>query len=127
MPFVSATLCSKPSPALTGRVVLALTDLTEKVLRKERARTTVVVHYVPESQWAVGGVLLEHGFYVEVKITARMNTREEKARYVREVNRALQALLDGTPGYVAVDEIAADAWGHAGETQEVRYARSMVA
>jgi 4-oxalocrotonate tautomerase len=124
MPFVNATLCAKPSPALTGRVALALTDLTVEVLGKERARTTVVVQYVPEEQWAVGGVLLVHGFYVEVKITSRKNSREEKARYVSEVNRALQALLGGASGYVAVDEIAADSWGHAGETQEVRYALS---
>ena len=84
MPFVSAKLCAKPSPALTGRVALALTDLTVEVLGKERARTTVVVQYVPEEQWALGGA----------------------------------------SGYVAVDEISADSWGYAGETQEVRYARA---
>jgi len=127
MPFVSATLCAEPSPGLTARAVLALTDLTVKVLGKERERTTVVVQYVPEAQWALGGVLLARGFYVEVKITSCKNSRDDKARYVREVNRALQALLGGASGYVAVDEIAADSWGYAGETQEVRYARSMVA
>jgi 4-oxalocrotonate tautomerase len=126
MPFVNAKLCAKPSPALTGRVALALTDLTVEVLGKERARTTVVVEYVPEEQWALGGALLARGFYVEVKITSRKNSRDEKARYVRQVNRALQGLL-GASGYVAVDEIPADSWGYAGETQEVRYARAALA
>jgi len=127
MPFVNATLCAKPSPALTGRVALALTDLTVKVLGKERARTTVVVQYVPEEQWALGGALLSRGFYVEVKITSSTNSRDDKARYVREVNRALQALLGGAAGYVVVDEIAPDSWGHGGETQEARYVRDTLA
>jgi 4-oxalocrotonate tautomerase len=122
MPFVSAILCAQPSPSLTARAVVALTDLTEKVLGKERERVTVAVHYLPEGQWARGGVPAR-GFYVDVKITASSNSRDDKARYVREVNRALQSLLGGSSGYVVVDEIPADAWGYAGETQELRYAR----
>jgi 4-oxalocrotonate tautomerase len=124
MPFVSATLCAEPSVELTARVVVALTDLTVEVLGKERARTTVVVHYVPEARWALGGALPARGFYVEVKITSNTNSRDEKSRYVREVNQALQALLQGAAGYVAVDEIAPDSWGHGGETQELRYVRA---
>ncbi len=123
MPFVSATLCAEPSAELTERAVAVLTDLTVEVLRKERARTTVIVHYVPETRWARGGALPARGFYVEVKTTSNTNSRDDKGRYVREVNQALQALLDGTSGYVTVDEIASDSWGHAGETQEIRYGR----
>src|SRR5688572_29190126 len=120
MPFVSARLCATPSASLTARTVLALTDLTEKVLGKERERTTVVVEYVPESQWGRGGAIPARGFYVEVKITSSTNSRDDKARYVREVNRALQSLLGGIAGYVAVDEITPDSWGYGGETQELR-------
>jgi len=123
MPFVSATLCAQPSSSLTARAVLALTDLTEKVLGKERSRTTVVVHYVPEAQWGRGGAIPARGFYVEVKVTTSSNSRDDKARYVREVNRALQSLLGGSSGYVVVQELAPDAWGYGGETQELRYAR----
>jgi len=127
MPFVSARLCAEPSAELTASAVAALTDLTVEVLGKERARTTVVVQYVTPAQWALGGALPARGFYVEVKITSRTNSREEKARYVGEVNRALQSLLGGAAGYVAVDEIAPDSWGHAGETQEVRYVQAALA
>jgi 4-oxalocrotonate tautomerase len=124
---VNARLCAKPSAELTANAVLALTDLTVEVLKKERARTTVVVEYLPEAQWAVAGALPARGFFVEVKITRSTNSRNDKARYVREVNRALQELLAGASGYVVVDEIAADSWGHGGETQEVRYAGGMLA
>jgi 4-oxalocrotonate tautomerase len=125
MPYVAATLAVTPSDELTARVIAALTDLTVEVLSKERARTTVVVQYVPGAQWARGGVPLPvRGYFVDVKVTAGTNLREHKARYVREVNRALQSLLGEASGYVAVAELAADSWGHGGETQEVRYARA---
>jgi 4-oxalocrotonate tautomerase len=127
VPLVSATLCGEPSPELTARAVVALTDLTVDVLGKERARTTVVVQYVPASRWARGAVPAR-GFFVEVRITSGTSAAEDKARYVREVNQALKLLMGGSAGYVAVSEIAADSWGHDGETQEARYLKeSLVA
>ncbi len=123
MPLVSVTLSAEPSPELTRRAVAALTELTIEVLGKERGRTTVVVQFVPARQWSRGGELPAHGFLVEVKITTGTNSRQDKARYVREVNRSLQALLGDVAGYVVVNEIPSDSWGYGGETQEVRYVR----
>jgi len=128
MPYVSATLAVTPSDELTARAIAALTDLTVEVLGKERASTTVVVQYVPAGQWARGGVPLPvRGYFVEVKVTAGTNLREHKARYVRELNRALQSLLGEASGYVAVEELPADSWGYVGETQELHYLRNKVA
>jgi len=128
MPYISATLAVTPSDELTARVIAALTDLTVEILGKERARTTVVVQYVPAGQWARGGVPLSvRGYFVGVKVTAGTNLRHDKARYVREVNRALQSLLGEASGYVAVEELPADSWGYAGETQELHYLRNKVA
>ena len=128
MPFVSATLAVTPSDELTARAIAALTDLTVEILGKERARTTVLVQYVPAGQWARGGVPLRvRGYFVGVKVTAGTNLRHDKARYVREVNRALQSLLGEASGYVAVEELPADSWGYAGETQELHYLRNKVA
>jgi 4-oxalocrotonate tautomerase len=124
MPYVSASLQAPPSPELTARITAALTDLTVEVLGKERARTTVVVQYVPGGQWARGGSALPvRGYFVEVKVTAGTNLRDDKSRFVREVNRALQSVLGEASGYVAIDELVADSWGHGGETQEARYLR----
>jgi len=128
MPYVSATLNVTPTDELTARVIAMLTDLTVEILRKERLRTTVVVQYVPSAQWARGGITLPvRGYFVEVKVTAGTNLRDDKARYVSEVNKALQALLGEASGYVAVEELAADSWGYAGEMQELHYLRSKVA
>ena len=128
MPYVSATLAVTPSIELTARAIAALTDLTVEVLGKERARTTVVVQYVPAGQWARGGAPLPaRGYFVEVKVTAGTNLREHKARYVREVNRVLQSLLGEASGYVAVEELPADSWGYLGETQELHYLKNKLA
>lgn len=129
MPLVTATLALPPTPEVTRRSVEALTALTVEALGKEFDRTTVVVHYVPPGDWARGGVACErsgvHRFVVEATITAGTNTRDEKARYVREVQSAFEAILgNGAAGYVVVREIGADAWGHGGETQEARYQRT---
>jgi 4-oxalocrotonate tautomerase len=125
MPYVNATLQAPPSAELTARIIAALTDLTVDVLGKERARTTVVVQYVPGGQWARGGSALPvRGYFVEVKVTAGTNLRDHKARYVREVNRALQSRLGEASGYVVVEEVPADSWGYAGETQELHYLRN---
>jgi 4-oxalocrotonate tautomerase len=88
----------------------------------------VVVQYVPAGQWARGGVPLPlRGYFVEVKATAGTNLREHKARYVRDVNRALQSLLGESSGYVAVEELPADSWGYLGETQELHYLKNKLA
>ena len=128
MPYVSATFAVNPSDELTARTIAKLTDLTVEILGKERARTSVVVQYVPDAQWARGGGALPvRGYFVDVKVTAGTNLRHEKARYIREVNRALQSLLGEAAGYVAVEELPADSWGYAGETQELRYLGNKVA
>ena len=128
MPLVNVTLAAKPDGELTTRAIALLTDLTVEVLGKERASTTVVVQYVPAGQWARGGVPLPvRGYFVEVKVTAGTNLREHKARYVREVNRALQSLLGEASGYVAVEERPADSWGYLGETRELHYLKSKLA
>jgi 4-oxalocrotonate tautomerase len=99
MPYVNATLQAPPSAELTA--------------------------HVPAGQWARGGSALPvRGYFVEVKVMAGTNLRDHKARYVREVNRALQSRLGEASGYVVVEEVPADSWGYAGETQELHYLRN---
>src|SRR5947207_2177199 len=116
MPLVIATLRAEESPELTARVVAALTDSTVRLLGKERPRTTVVTQYVAGAHWARGGAPAAGGFYVEAKITFGTNDADDKAAFIGEVNRRLEAML-GSPGYVHVNEIAPDSWGYAGETK----------
>jgi len=65
------------------------------------------------------------GFYVEVKITSRKSSRDEKARYVREVNRALEGLLGARRATWPWTKSPQTPGAMAGETQEVRYARAV--
>ena len=122
MPLVQATVRADASPRLTADITAALTDVTVETLRKEHARTTVVVHYVPASQWARGGKPVG-GFLVEARVTAGQQSPAEKAAFVEAANTALQALV-GAPGYVAVNEIDGRAWGYAGQTLAKRYAEA---
>ena len=119
MPFIDARLAADPSAETAARTIKALTDLTVRVLGKERPRTTVAVGFLPRSQWQRGGSA--GGFFVEAKITDGINSPSEKARYVREVHDAMAAIL-GVSGYVELNELAADSWGHGGGTQAVRCA-----
>jgi 4-oxalocrotonate tautomerase len=63
------------------------------------------------------------GFFLEVKVTAGTNIKNEKARYIAAVFEALQSLLGNLhPAcYIVIHEVPADAWGYQGQTQEARY------
>lgn len=120
MPLVMATVRSDESPELTSRLIAALTDITVTALEKDLARTTVLVQYVPLGNWARGGVAAD-GFYVEARVTLGTNDGEQKAQFVREVNRDLERILH-SPGYVLVNEVNAESWGYAGEVKSTRHA-----
>lgn len=53
--------------------------------------------FVPRTQWFIAGDAANVGefttFYLEIKITNGTNTRDEKARYLREVFEAIGALV----------------------------------
>jgi phenylpyruvate tautomerase PptA (4-oxalocrotonate tautomerase family) len=120
MPLVQATVRGEPSAQLTAEIVAALTACTVQTLRKDHARTTVFVQYVPASQWVRGGKPAA-GFLVEARVTAGQQTPADRAAFIDAANDALQAMV-GAPGYVVVNEIDGRAWGYAGETLASRYA-----
>ncbi|HVR53404.1 MAG TPA: 4-oxalocrotonate tautomerase family protein [Pseudorhodoferax sp.] len=127
MPGIHLTVSGQPDPALTRRLADGLTQLTCEILRKERAKTRVIVQYVPADQWFIAGAqLAEEGrnsFHLEVTLTAETNTRSEKAAY----HQAAYALIAETLGKVhphssihTVD-CQPTSYGYGGITQEWRY------
>lgn len=130
MPMITLQL-SRPLDAETRLAVTrAVTDLTADVLGKKRELTALAMGHV--EHWsvgaeAVGGALT--AFHLDVRITAGTNTKPEKANYVSAVWQALDELIGPLhpASYIVVSDLAADSWGYAGETQEVRHVRARLA
>lgn len=130
MPMITLQL-SRPLDAETRiAVTRAVTDLTAEVLGKKRELTALAMGHV--EHWsvgaeAVGGALT--AFHLDVRITAGTNTKPEKANYVSAVWQALDELIGPLhpASYIVVSDLAADSWGYAGETQEVRHVRARLA
>jgi 4-oxalocrotonate tautomerase len=129
MPYLNLKLGVDASTELAERAATTLTQLTAKRLGKKRELTSVQVEFVPRAHWFIAGTSVQSGgsstFYLDVKITEGTNTKDQKAVYMREVFAALESLLGPVQpaSYIVLHELRADTWGHAGETQERRYAR----
>ncbi len=124
MPFVTVTLAA---PALTAEQVSTLhrsvTDLMAKVLRKRAELTAVLIEETTSASWRVGDQPVVCAAHIEARVTAGTNSPEEKARFIGLADILLRRVLgDGLPlaTYVVVQEVAADAWGYGGLTQEHR-------
>ncbi len=126
MPFIRITVGGAPVTA-TERSALQerFTAEIHKHLRKRREVTAVAVESLPPGAWAIDGVEMStRTAHVEMAITAGTNTPEEKASMIAAADRALREILGTLPEatYAVIQEIAADAWGYNGKTQQTRAA-----
>jgi 4-oxalocrotonate tautomerase len=125
--MITLQLSGDPDDALTQRLAEAVTRLTADVLGKDPKVTAVAVEWLARRRWFVAGRTTEApgrpAFFLEVRITDGTNTKDEKARYVREAFATLDRLLGGVDpeSYVHVNEVRGDAYGYGGRTQERRY------
>jgi len=129
MPYLSLKISGSVPASLAGEAARLLTAITAERLGKKRELTSVLVEFTPRAQWFIAGDAAEAGgfgtFYLEVTITSGTNTRNEKARYLREAFDAIARLIGNAhpASYVVLHEVPADAWGYGGETQEYRYVK----
>lgn len=127
MPYLNLKLSTPPSTPTAQRIAATLADLTTGILGKKRAVTSVAIDFVPAEHWFVGGLdLAEQAlatFYLEAKITAGTNTKDEKAAYIRQAFDTMAQHLGPLhpASYIVIHEVGADAWGYQGQTQEHRY------
>lgn len=127
MPMINVKLSSRTTPDLVHRVSQTVLELTTRILHKKPEVTSIALDFVPPEHWVVGGrTLVEHeksSFYLDIKITSGTNTKDEKAAYVAAVFSALAGLLGALheESYVHVHDVAAEAYGYGGLTQEYRY------
>ncbi|MDH4162544.1 MAG: tautomerase family protein [Nitrospirota bacterium] len=127
MPYLNIKISDQGSPEQTKQVADALASLTSSILRKKQELTSITVEYVDGSRWFVAGSPISSQgmktFLLEINVTEGTNTKDEKAKYVKEVFSTMEALWGKLhpASYVIIRDIAADSWGYAGATQEFRY------
>jgi 4-oxalocrotonate tautomerase len=128
MPFVHIRLASRTPlrPEQVRRLQTGATRLMADVMRKRPDLTAVLVEEVPPHAWSVGGEPVPVAAHLDVKVTAGTNTAAEKERFVAEATALLREVAgEALPvaTYVVVHEVAGDAWGYDGLTQEERRIR----
>lgn len=126
MPFLDLTLSGPADAGLAATAAHELTALTARLLGKDPALTAVAVCFVDAGLWFVGDASLTaqgvRSHHLSITVTDETNTKREKAAYLAEVHRAMDALLGCTheKSYVHVIDARAAAYGYGGLTQERR-------
>jgi Uncharacterized protein, 4-oxalocrotonate tautomerase homolog len=130
MPFIHVRYSTPAERDLRQPIASFVTEITAKVLRKKADLTALAIEQVPADSWFIGGKsLAEHRkatFFIEVRVAVGTNLKEEKAAYLREVFRGMEALLGPVhpESYVHVHEATGDAYGYGGLSQEARWVRA---
>ena len=127
MPILNVKVSGEKSPERTRQIAELLLDLTTRILKKKREVTSIAIDYVDPDNWIVGGKSLSEqrksSFYFDIKITDETNTKDEKARYIREAFDGFAAILGDLhdESYIYVQDVRAASYGYGGQTQEYRY------
>lgn len=127
MPILNVKVSAKKSPELTREISELLLDLTTRILGKKREVTAIAIDFVDRDSWVVGGELLSeqnrNSFYFDIKITDETNTKDEKARYIKEAFAGFERILGNLheESYIYVQDVKAASYGYGGYTQEYRY------
>ena len=128
MPFINLVVSHRPDRALARTLAQGLAERTTRILRKHADVTAAAVSFADPAHWFAGGSSLEElglaSFWLDVKVTAGTNTREEKAAFLADTTAFLRGVLgplhEGS--YILVHEVPSDAWGYAGLSQGRRAA-----
>ena len=127
MPILNVKVSGKKSIETTKRINELLLDLTHRILGKKKEVTAIAIDYVELDQWFVGGHLLseqgKNSFFFDIKITDETNTKDEKAKYIKEAFAGFERILGNLheESYIYVQDVRAASFGYGGKTQEYRY------
>lgn len=126
MPYLDIKLSGPCLPDNIRKLAACMTDLAVHVLHKNRDLTAATVHCVPPGHWTIGGEPIadrgQTSFFLEINVTAGTNTTDEKNAFVAAAFKTAEGILGklADASYVIVRELAADAWGYRGVTQQDR-------
>ncbi len=127
MPILNVKVSGKKSVNITKEINALLLDLTHRILGKKKEVTAIAIDFVEHDQWFVGGNLLseqgKNSFYFDIKITDETNTKDEKAKYIKEAFEGFERILGNLheESYIYVQDVRATSYGYGGRTQEYRY------
>ncbi len=126
MPFINVRLAGPAlEPQQIARIQQTITSLMAEVLRKKAELTAVLVEHISGGSWSVGGQPVAVAAHIEAKMTAGVNSPDEKASFIAEAHKLLKDVLGPDlpiATYVVLHEVQPDAWGYAGLTQAHRAA-----
>ena len=127
MPFINIKTNVKKDEKVKDKIVKKVLENTSNILHKDPKVTSILVEFVPFEVWNIN-TSNQNTFYFDIKITKGTNTKEEKAKYIKETYEVLKEILgDITPAsYVLIDEVDASSWGFDGITQEYRYIQNKI-
>ena len=127
MPILNVKVSGQKSAEITKAINLLLLDLTSRILGKKKEVTSIAIEYVDHDSWFVGGELLiesgKNSFYFDIKVTDETNTKDEKARYIKEAFEGFKSILGNLhdESYIYVQDVRATSYGYGGLSQEYRY------
>ncbi len=130
MPYLNVKLAMPESAELAEKVVTVLMKHTTEILGKKPEVTSIQVDFVSPHLWFVNGIRVSEQnavtFYLDIKITDGTNTKAEKAKYIKQIFKDIEAIIGTiTPAsYIVIHDVRADAWGFQGHTQEYRFIQS---
>ena len=127
MPYINVKLNVKESDEVREKIADIVLENTTTILNKKADVTSVLVEFMPQNSWSVGGKNYVT-FYLDIKITKGTNTKEQKANYIKRCYEDFNELLEeiNPASYIVIDEVDGDSWGFEGLTQEYRYIQSKI-
>lgn len=127
MPLLKFKITSNIDDETRVELAVAMTEITERLLRKSPALTAIIIEKFSPDSWTVGGKTLRsqnlNSFCLEIAVTEATNTKAEFASFIDSVFAKMTEKLGPLheASYVIVNEVPAHAWGFAGRTQEHRF------
>ena len=127
MPFINISIAGDPlTETQKQQLIDETTRLMHEVMRKAPDLTAVRIDEVSAASWAIGrssmAVRGETAVHMDVKVTAGTNTAEEKAEMISQGMTMLKDVVGNAPeaSYIVIHDLAAEAWGYDGRTQQAR-------
>jgi 4-oxalocrotonate tautomerase len=130
MPIVNLKISLGNEEVKLQSIIVEVTSLIEKFLKKKPEVTAITVLAVSREQWFINKTSLsyldQNSFYLDIKVTDGTNSKDEKSEFIEATFNYMNSILKNlhTESYIYIEEVKADAYGFNGLTQEYRYIKS---